>query len=92
MMRENEARLNITWAGDNGDLPDPVAYDATDADVRQWVTEAVRNGDVPGIRADVNADFSDFVVDRFAANDTRPYNLIQIRPKTPFGVRGGERS
>ncbi len=85
MLHENEARLNITWAGQNGDLPDAVAYDSTDADVRQWVTEAVRHGDVPGIAADPAADFSDFVVDRFAANDTRPYNLIQVRPKTPFG-------
>jgi hypothetical protein len=26
------------------------------------------------------------VVDRFAATDVRPYNLIQLRPKTPFGA------
>lgn len=85
MIRDYEARVNITWAGQNGDLPDPVSYDATDADVRQWITEAVRNGDVPGIARDPRADFSDFVIDRFARTETRPYNLIQIRPKTPFG-------
>ncbi len=86
MIKDFEARVNITWAGQNGDLPDPVFYDATDADVRHWVTEAVRHGNVPGITADQRADFRDFVIDRFAANETRPYNLIQIRPKTPFGI------
>jgi hypothetical protein len=80
-----EARVNVTWAGQNGDLPDPVAFDASDAAVRQWITEAVRGGSVPGVDADARADFSDFVVDRFPANDQRPYHLIQIRPKTPFG-------
>jgi hypothetical protein len=33
----------------------------------------------------VNVDLTDFGVDRFTENDARPYNLIQIRPKTPFG-------
>jgi hypothetical protein len=77
--------VNITWSGQNGDLPDPVSYDATDGDIKQWITEAVRTGGVPGIALDDGADFTDFVVDRFAANEDRPYNLIQIRPKTPFG-------
>lgn len=89
---QGEARVNITWAGQNGDLPDPVHYDSADGDVKQWVTEAVRTGSVPGINADADADFTDFVVDRFAATAARPYNLIQVRPKTPFGescdVRG----
>lgn len=80
-----EARVNITWAGQNGDLPDAVSYDATDGDVRQWVTEAVRTGGVPGIGAAPLADFRDFVIDRFPASAARPYNLIQVRPKTPFG-------
>jgi hypothetical protein len=81
----NEARVNVTWKGQNGDLPDTVARDSNDADVRQWVTEAVRTGGIPGINADARADFSDFVIDRFAPNDARPYNLIQVRPKVPFG-------
>ena len=86
MIGRNEARVNITWAGQNGDLPDPVAYDATDGDVRQWVSEAVRTGGVPGITAAPHAGFRDFVIDRFPATGARPYNLIQIRPKTPFGA------
>lgn len=85
VIQEDEARVNITWQGQNGDLPDPVYYDSTDGDLRQMVTEAVQNGSVPGITGDRNANFTDFVVDRFNATEDRPYNLIQIRPKTPFG-------
>ena len=83
-IKDNEARVNVTYGGTNGDLPDPVPYDSTDGDVKGWITEAVRTGGVPGIAA-AAADFRDFVVDRFAANEARPYNLIQVRPKTPFG-------
>lgn len=85
IIQDNEARVNITWRGQNGDLPDPVNFDAPDSELLQWITEAVRNGDVPGIQADPNADFTDFVVDRFTANEARPHSLIQLRPKTPFG-------
>jgi hypothetical protein len=80
----HEARVNVTWNGQNAELPDPVAFDATEGDIKQWVTEAVRAG-IPGIRADPAADFHDFVVDRFAASDATPYNRVMIRPKTPFG-------
>ena len=85
-IKDNEARVNVTWAGGNGDLPDPVFFQSTDGDVKNWVTEAVRTGGVPGIPADPNVDFTDFVVDRFTATEARPYALIQIRAKTPFGV------
>jgi len=84
-MEANQARLNITYQGENGDLPDPVFFDSVDGDIKTWVTEAVTNGSVPGIPADPGADFTDFVVDRFASNDERTYNLIQVRPKVPFG-------
>lgn len=82
-----EARVNITYGGLNGDLPDPVQFDAGDADVRGWVSEALRNGGVPGISATEDVDLSGYVVDRFASSEARPYNLIQLRPKTPFGVK-----
>jgi hypothetical protein len=85
MIDMKEARVNITYGGQNGDLPDTVSYDATDAEVRQWVTEALRTGGVPGIPMTRDADLRDFVIDRYRANDVRPYNLIQVRPKTPFG-------
>jgi hypothetical protein len=84
-IRMGEARVNVTWAGQNGDLPDPIGWDTPDATVRRWITEAVRGGSIPGIARDRRADFEDFVVDRFPAGGNRPYALIQIRPKTPFG-------
>lgn len=85
-IEKHQARVNITWQGQNGDLPDPVNFDASDGDVKTWVTEAVRGGNVPGIRADRAAVFHEVVVDRFPATEARPYNLIQLRPKTPFGA------
>ena len=84
-MEDYEAMVNVTWNGQNGDLPDPVSYDSTDGDVLQMVTEAVRSGSIPGIPADTSADFTDFVVDRFEATEARPNRLISVRPKTPFG-------
>lgn len=82
----HEARLNITWQGSNGDLPDPVTFDAADGDLFQWAAEAVRGGDVPGIPADPNVNLRDFVVRRFPATQDVPYNRIMIHPKTPFGT------
>ena len=45
------ARLNITWNGQNGDLPDPVSWHASDKEILRWAAEAVRSGSVPGITA-----------------------------------------
>ena len=87
-LMDRHAKVNITYAGSNGDLPDPVHFDSSDEDIKRWVTEAVRGGGVPGIAADPNADFSEFVVDRFTPNETRQHHLLQLRPKTPFGGRG----
>ena len=84
-MEANHARVNVTYKGSNGDLPDPVVFDAADGDVKAWVTEAVANGSVPGIPADAGADFTDFVVDRFGPTEEYDYNRIFVRPKTPFG-------
>lgn len=84
-MEDYEAKLNVTYGGQNGDFEDPVNFDATDGDIRQWATEAVRAGTVPGIPAAPDADFTDFVVDRFEATDSRPFKLLALRPKTPFG-------
>lgn len=79
-----EATLNITLSGYNGDFPDPVHFDSSDADIKAWAAEAVQNGDVPGIPAQ-EADLTDYVVDRFAATEDVPANRILLRPKTPFG-------
>jgi hypothetical protein len=84
-MEAYEAKVNITYKGQNGDLPDPVNFESTAGDVLGWVAEAVRGGSVPGINADPNASFTDFIVDRFAADEALNYNRLFVRPKTPFG-------
>lgn len=82
----SQARLNVTYGGQNGELPDPVMFDVSDTTVLNWVSEAIRTGSIPGIPASPTADITNFVVDRFEANDARPYPLISVRPKTPFGA------
>lgn len=84
-LNEREARLNITWNGQNGDLVEPIPFDASDADIKQWAREALRGGSVPGIRTNGRIDLSEYAVDRFRANGTVPYNRIFLRPITPFG-------
>ncbi len=79
------ARLNVTWAGANGELPDPVPYDATDNQLKAMATEAILTGGIPGIPADRTVDLRDFVVDRFPATPEVPHHRVFIRPKTPFG-------
>jgi|WetSurSiteA1Bulk_404760.scaffolds.fasta_scaffold19572_3 hypothetical protein len=80
-----QARLNITINGQNGDYPDPIRYDANDGDIKQIASEAVRTGYVPGIQSDPNVNFQDFVVDRFPATNELPPRIM-LRPKTPFGM------
>lgn len=84
-MEQNEARLNITFAGQNGDFPDPVPFDASDAEILRWSTEGVRSGGVPGVDLNATAEFTDFIVDRFSASEDHPFNRLMVRPKTPFG-------
>lgn len=86
MFRADQARLNVTWKGQNGDLPDAVAFDATDAEIKGWAREALKTGGIPGIKADPCADLKDFVVDRFSASTEIPYCRLMLRPKTPFGA------
>ena len=83
--RADQARLNITWAGANGDLPDFIPYDATEEALKRIAEESIRDGYVPGITADANVNLTDFVVDRFPATPDVPQPRVMIRPKTPFG-------
>ncbi len=80
-----EARVNITWGGQNGDLTDPVSFAATDAEIRLWAAEAIRAGTVAGVRPDRLVSFDGFMVDRFPSTAQIPFNRIFVRPKTPFG-------
>lgn len=82
----HQARLNITWSGQNGDLLDPVPYNATDSQLKALAEEAISGGSVPGIRRDHRADLTDFVVDRFPARGQVGHNRVFLRPKTPFGA------
>jgi len=84
VMQDYEARLNVTWNGQNGDLADPIPFDASDNDIKAMATEAIESGTVAGI-AEAQPNFNDFVVDRFAASEAVPYNRVFVRPKTPFG-------
>jgi len=79
-----EAILNVTWSGQNGNLVDPIAFDASDIDIKAWASEAVSSGSIPGIRT-ATANFGDFVVERFAATADNAVNRVVVRPKTPFG-------
>jgi hypothetical protein len=84
-IEQHEARVNITFQGQNADLPDPVTFDTPDADIIRMVEEAVRGGDVPGLPEGPDAEFENSVVERYDANETTPYNRIMVRPKVPFG-------
>jgi hypothetical protein len=87
MIDITQARLNVTWSGQNGDLMDAVPFDASDREIKAWALEALRGGDIPGIAADRAANLADFVVDRFPATEEMPHNRLFVRPKTPFGAR-----
>lgn len=89
MIGAGQALLNITWDGQNGDLPDSVPFDASDAEIKAWAAEALRGGGVPGVTAARRANLRDFVVDRFPATDAMPYHRLFVRPKTPFGGQRG---
>jgi len=81
----SSARLTVTYKGEQGDLPDSVEYDTPDDVIKQIAKESIRGGYVPGISADPDAEFDDFVVDRFSAREGAPIPRISLRPKTPFG-------
>jgi len=84
------ARLNVTWAGQNGDYPDPIPFThpltpETKQGVLDMAAEAIRTGYIPGIAADENVDLEGFEVDVFPATDGQPDNRAFIRSKTPYG-------
>lgn len=86
VIQPHQARVNITYKRQYGELPDAVTFDSTDGDVRGWVAEAIRTGSVPGIDADPDVRLNDYVIDRFPpVPGVRGHNLIDIRPKVEFG-------
>lgn len=79
----HEAVLTITYDGEQGELPDPILYDSSEADIIRWATEAVRGG-IPGIAPRLDPDLDGYRVQRFAATDEVP-NRVVCRPKTEYG-------
>ena len=79
------AQLNITYAGQQGNLPDLVPFDLGDAEIKRIATEALTQG-IPGINPVAGVDLRDFMIDRFPARPDMPANRLSLRPKTPFGA------
>lgn len=87
MPEQRIARLNVTFNGSNGDSPDGVAFDATDAEILRIAEESIENGYIPGITANETVDLDGFEVVRYSADDGSGLgDRIMIRPKTPFGA------
>lgn len=81
----NHAVVLVTYQRQTQELPQPVYIDSSDSDIKAWVAEAIENGDLEGITA-ARVDLTDFSVDRIAPTEHVPHNIIQVRPKTPFGT------
>lgn len=85
---DHDAVVNITYKGQAGDLPDPVNIDSTDNMIKQFVAEALRGGNVPGIdpvTGFVDDDLADLVVERIAPHPPEyDFHRILVRPKTGF--------
>lgn len=80
----DEARVNVTWRNQNGDLVAPVRFPADKVEVLRWAEEAIRAGHVAGIDPDPNVNLNGFAVDPFPARDGHP-NRFTVRPTTAFG-------
>lgn len=79
-----QAVVNVTYGGQNGEMPDQVFFDKTDDELIEIVQEALQGGGIPGIDMQPNADLEGFVVERYNAEDDLP-NRFMVRPKVPFG-------
>lgn len=86
-MENRIAKLNVTYKGANGDLPDGVAFDASSEAILEMAEESIRNGDIPGVTADEDVNLDGFEVVRFSADDGSGLgDRVFVRPKTPFGM------
>jgi hypothetical protein len=82
-MNENNVLINITWQGQSGNYVVRLDPGVDDATIRNLCEEAVRSGEVPGIRPNIPKHaFANFVIDRFHGGQAR----FVVRPKVPFGV------
>lgn len=79
---ERMAVLIVALDGELGESPDLIPYNAPEADIRTWATEAISGG-LPGIDPQ-DVDLTDFKVRRLPAKDGLP-DRVMIRPKTEVG-------
>lgn len=79
--------LNITYNGQSGNYPVKLEDNVHDETIRRIAEEAVRAGEVAGIRARnvPSGAFDHFVIDRFRAGRGRETRYV-VRPKVPFGA------
>lgn len=83
ILGDQMAQLIIALDGELGECPDLIPYDAPEADIKRWATEAVAGGTIPGIDPQ-DVDFTNFTVQRLPAKDGLP-DRVMIRPKTEVG-------
>ena len=79
---EKTAVLIVALDGELGESPDLIPYDAPEADIITWATEAVSGG-LPGIDPQ-DVDLTGFKVQRLPAKDGLP-DRVMVRPKTEVG-------
>ena len=80
---EKMAVLTVALDGELGESPDLIPYDAPDADIIRWATEAISGGTIPGIDAQ-EVNLTNFKVRRLDAKDGLP-DRVFVRPKTEVG-------
>ena len=84
-LRPGEARLNITFDGQNVDFDAPVPFGASEAELKRWARESIAGGALGAERPAHAVDLDQHVIDRFPATAKVPHNRIFLRPLTPFG-------
>lgn len=77
-----QVTLEVTWNGQQGELPEPVPWEATELELKGMAWQALAEGRVRGVAADPSVDLEGFVVDWIEEDGMR---RIAVRPKTPFG-------
>jgi len=77
------AELLVTYSGVNATYPSQVDADSSNDSVMSFLREAAQAGELTGIPT--NADFTDFVVERFPDTTNRGLSTIMVRPKVTFG-------
>jgi hypothetical protein len=84
MIQVGEAQISVIFAGIKANLPDPISMEVSDLYIRQHITNLIRTGKLIDFPQDSTADFRDYVVDRQAPTEDRPWFLFIVRPQTRY--------